>query len=385
MRALRFFIFAVVVVAVALVGIACSVERLANRVSTSEAVPVSERAAVLHARAFVADLHADSLLWGRDLGERSTVGHVDLPRLRDGGVALQAFTVVTQVPWTINIERNSSNAFDVIRLLAMMHLWPSRTWELRIERAIFQAERLESFAKDSGGKLRIIKTKKDLEDFVAARAADRDVVGGILGIEGAHALDGGPATVERLFGEGFRMIGFAHFFDNEYSGSAHGSEKGGLTEQGKDLLKRMESLGIVADLAHVSPAAIDDVLALATRPVVVSHTGIKATCDNRRNLDDDQLRRIAATGGVIGIGYWETATCGRSAREIAKAIQYAAELVGDEHVALGSDFDGAVTTPFDTSGLRQITQALLDAGLSEESILRILGGNVHRLFATTLP
>jgi microsomal dipeptidase-like Zn-dependent dipeptidase len=181
------------------------------------------------------------------------------------------------------------------------------------------------------------------------------------------------------------MIGFAHFFDNDYAGSAHGADKGGLTDQGKDLLRRMETLGIAADLAHASPTTIDDVLRLATRPVVVSHTGVKATCDNNRNLSDDQLRRIAATGGVVGIGYWETAACGRSAREIAKAMKHVADLVGDDHVALGSDFDGAVVTPFDTSGLPQVTQALLDTGISEESIVKILGGNVRRVFATTLP
>ena len=385
MRIVRFAALALLLAGMVLVGVACFGERLVNRVSTSEVVPISERAAGLHARAFVADLHADSLLWGRDLLKRSEVGHVDLPRLRAGGVALQAFTVVTRVPWTINIERNRSDAADVIRLWAMLQLWPSRTWELRIERAIYQAQRLESFAKRSDGKLRIIGTKKDLEDLVAAHAADRDVVGAILGIEGAHALDGGPATVERLFQEGFRMIGFAHFFDNAYAGSAHGADKGGLTDQGKDLFKRMEALGIAADLSHSSAQTIEDVLAMATRPLVVSHTGVKATCDNNRNLSDDQLKRIAATGGVIGIGYWETASCGRSAREIAKAIQHVATLVGDDHVALGSDFDGAVVTPFDTTGLPQITQAMLDAGMSEESILKVLGGNVQRYFSTILP
>jgi len=96
---------------------------------------------------------------------------------------------------------------------------------------------------------------------------------------------------------------------------------------------------------------ISDVLEISTRPVVVSHTGVKGTCNNARNLSDEQLKGIAKTGGIIGIGYWETAVCGRDAKAIARAIRYTANVAGVDHVALGSDFDGAVTEPFDTTGL----------------------------------
>src|SRR4029453_5614423 len=99
-------------------------------------------------------------------------------------------------------------------------------------------------------------------------------------------------------------------------------------------------------------------LALAPRPGVVSHTGVKGTCDNHRNLSDDQLKGIARTGGLIGIGFWQAATCGKDAAAIARAIKYTADLVGIDHVALGSDFDGAVPEPFDASGLAKITEGL---------------------------
>ncbi len=191
--------------------------------------------------------------------------------------------------------------------------------------------------------------------------------------------------LERTFAQDVRMIGLAHFFDNEYAGSAHGIAKGGLTELGRRTFARMEELGIIADLAHLSPAAIDDVLAIATKPVIVSHGGAKGTCDNARTLSDAHLRGIAATGGVVGIGYWEEAVCGTSPRDVARAIRYAVDLIGDEHVALGSDYDGAVTVPFDTSQLPVLTQALLDAGLSESSIRRVLGENALRVLAATLP
>ena len=141
----------------------------------------------------------------------------------------------------------------------------------------------------------------------------------------------------------------------------------------------------LVDLAHASAQTIDDVVAVATRPVVVSHTGVKGTCDNNRNLSDEQLRKIAATGGVIGIGYWDSATCGTDARAVARAVRHAANVVGVRAVALGSDFDGAVTEPFDTTGVVLVTDALLEEGFNEEEVAAIMGGNVFRLLAETLP
>ncbi len=176
-----------------------------------------------------------------------------------------------------------------------------------------------------------------------------------------------------------------HFFDNEWGGSAHGTRKGGLTEEGRELIRRMEARGMIVDLAHASHATIDDVLAMTTRPVVVSHTGVRGTCDNTRNLGDEQLKRIAATGGVIGIGFWETATCGTDAAAIARAIRHAANVVGARHVALGSDFDGTVTTPFDATGVVTVTDALLASGFNEDEIALIMGGNVLRVLSETLP
>jgi microsomal dipeptidase-like Zn-dependent dipeptidase len=135
---------------------------------------------------------------------------------------------------------------------------------------------------------------------------------------------------------------------------------------------------MLVDLAHASPRAIEDVLGMATRPVLVSHTGVRGTCDNVRNLSDEQLRGVARTGGVIGIGYWDAAVCGDDARAIARATRHAAGVAGVEHVGLGSGFDGAVTTPFDTPGLAALTDALLAEGFSDEDIAKIMGGNVFR-------
>jgi microsomal dipeptidase-like Zn-dependent dipeptidase len=267
----------------------------------------------------------------------------------------------------------------------MAERWPVSSWFNLTERAIYQARRLQETADRSDGKLVILRTREDLAGYLERRKTDRKLVAGLLGLEGAHALGGDLNNFDRLYDAGFRMIGIAHFFDNEIGGSAHGVEKGGLTEKGRELVKRMQERGVFIDLAHASPMVIDDVLRLATRPVIVSHTGVKGTCDNRRNLNDGQLTGIARTGGLVGIGYWDTAVCGTDAAAIAKAIRYTVDLIGADHVALGSDFDGAVETPFDTTGLALITEALLRERLSEAEIRQVMGGNAIRILQSHLP
>lgn len=345
---------------------------------------VSDAARRLHATLAVADLHADALLWDRSLLRRGSWGHVDVPRLVEGRVALQAFTVVTKTPRGMNIDANAGDS-DNITLLAVLQRWPPRTWGSLVDRAAYQADRLHRFAAGSGGRLSVIRTRDDLRGFLTGRDPDEATVAGFLGLEGAHALEGDLANVARLFEAGFRMIGLTHFFDNEVGGSAHGVSGGGLSDFGAQVLERMEELGMVVDLAHASPALIDDVLARATRPVLVSHTGVKGTCDNRRNLDDGRLAAIAARGGVVGIGLWETALCGTTPALWARAVRHAVEVAGVEHVALGSDWDGAVATLVDASGTVRLTQALLDEDFSEAEIRMIMGDNVARVLMETLP
>lgn len=360
------------------------VEGRMNRVREGGA-SVRPRAAELHRRLLVADLHADTLLWGRDLLKRGSRGHVDLPRLQDGNVALQAFTVVTRTPRGLNIDSNDADAPDDLTLLALVQRWPPRTWRSRTERALYLARRLADAASRSGGALVVLRTRGDLQAFLERRRRDPRLVGAWLGLEGAHALEGDLARLDALDAAGFRMVALTHFFDNEWAGSAHGRRKGGLTPAGRELVRRLEERRILLDLAHASPAAIDEALSLSTRPVVVSHTGVRGTCDNQRNLSDAHVRAVAATGGVVGIGFWETAVCGTDEDAIARAVVHAARVGGIDHVALGSDFDGAVTTPFDTAGLARLTDALLRAGLSEGDVAKVMGGNVARVLAQAFP
>ena len=304
----------------------------------------------------------------------------------EGNVALQSFTVVTKTPyvWKMNIERNDDTT-DNITILAIAQRWPTATWSSLTQRALYQAKKLQDTAARSGGRFTLIRTSAELSSYLDRRVTEPRISAGFLGIEGAHALDGNLDNIDVLFDAGFRMMSPSHFFDTDIGGSAHGIEKGGLTDKGKEMVRRMEAKRMIVDVAHASAKTIDDVLALATRPVFVSHSGVKGTCDNQRNLSDEQLKGIARTGGVIGIGYWDTAVCGKDAKAIATAIRYTANLVGVDHVGLGSDFDGAVAEPFDTSGLVQITDALLAEGFTDEEIGKIMGRNVLRLLIQNLP
>jgi membrane dipeptidase len=346
---------------------------------------VTPEAEALHARLRIADLHDDLLLWSlRDPVQRYTRGQTDLPRLIDGNVALQVFSTVSKTPRGLNYDRNDDRS-DNVTLLAITQRWPIATWTSLFARAERVANALDDAAARSDGRLRVVRTRADLEAGLAARGSGNAPVLGVLSLEGLQVLEGKLENVDRLHALGFRMAGLTHFFDNEVGGSAHGVARGGLTPLGHAVIERMEAVGMLVDLAHASPTLIDDVLARATRPVVVSHTGVAATCPCPRNLTDDQLRRIAATGGLVGIGYWDGAVCEITPASIAKAIVHAVRVAGADHVALGSDWDGAVVTGFDASELSLVTAALLDAGLAEDVIARIMGENVLALLARTLP
>ena len=367
-----------VAVAAAFVLLPRIVDQRMNKVVDAPHERVSEAARLLHAQLTVADMHADQLLWSRDLLERADHGHVDLPRMRAGNVALQVFSVVTKTPKNQNYDNNTGET-DNITLLAIVQRWPMSAWSSLRARAVHQAVRLQDAVARSNGALVLITDRGSMDAFLARRTTNADTRAAMLAIEGLHALDGSLSSVDTLFAHGFRMMGLTHFFDNEVAASAHGVSHGGLTPLGRQVIARMETLGILVDLAHASPQTVSEALAIAKRPVVVSHTGVAATCPGPRNLTDDQLRAIAANGGVVGIGYWDAAVCTLGAASIAKAIRHAVNVAGIEHVGLGSDFDGATSTPFATDGLAEITQALMDQQFTPEEIGKIMGGNVIRL------
>jgi len=269
---------------------------------------VSAEAAALHRTLLLADLHADTLLWGRDILAPSNEGHIDLPRLVDGNVGIQGFTVFSTVPRGINIERNEDTT-DLVRYIAMLEGWPVMTIGRPKRVALYQASRLRKFVDQSNGGLILLRTRGDLERFVQQRQAGSHVVAALLGTEGAQPLEGDIRNLDELYAAGFRMMSPSHFTDTAVGGSAAGASKGGLTALGREWVKRMEARGMLIDV------------------------------------------------GVVGAA----------------------------HVGLGSDFDGAVTEPFDPSGLALITEALLQQGLSEHDIQLVMGENVARVLGQILP
>ena len=193
----------------------------------------SERARALHETLTVADLHADSLLWGRDLLERGDRGHVDVPRLVDGNVALQVFASSTKSPRHLNIERNDGRLRRHPPARASPRAGRRPPGAACSPGRCTMAARADDMAARSGGPVDVIRSRADLDAHLARRTPIWPVTAGLLAIEGAHALDGDPENVDVLFDAGFRMMSPSHFFDNAFGGSAHGVEKGGLTAAGQ--------------------------------------------------------------------------------------------------------------------------------------------------------
>lgn len=360
------------------------VEKGRNAVAAHAPYSISPQAQALHDSLVIGDWHADSLLWNRDLTERGSYGQVDIPRLIEGNVAIQVFTAVTKSPAGLNYEENDAAAFDNITLLAVAQLWPMRTWQSLVERALYQAEKLAEVQLAAPESLKIIRTIADLEAVLARRAEGEALVGGLLGIEGAHPLEGDLANLLRLESAGYRLIALQHFFDNELGGSLHGNSNAGLTDFGREVVAQVQARGLILDLAHSSTQVVRDVLEITDMPLVLSHSGIHSHCETKRNIPDELMQQIAATGGVIGMGYWQDVTCNDTPTGIAASILAAIGVVGDDAVSLGSDFDGSVATALDTSELAAITQALLDTGLSEASIRKVMGENMLRVLRARL-
>ena len=355
------------------------VERSMNQIDGEPLIEVSDEAKALHETLTIVDLHSDTLLWNRNLLSRGTRGHMDLPRLEEGNVALQVFSSVTKTPKGQNYDANDADS-DNITPLVIAQLQPTRTWNSLLERSLWHAEKLERAAAKSDGELLGIASPKDLDRLLRERSSETPKpVGALLSIEGLQNLEGDLANLDTLREAGFRMASLTHFFDTDLAGSMHGVEKGGLTDKGRKAVRRMEALGMVVDIAHCSHECVADILAMAKRPVVSSHGGVQATCKVNRNLSDDEIRGVAKTGGVVGIGYWDAAVCGTSPRDAAKAMKHVRDLVGIDYVALGSDYDGATTVRFDTSQLMQVTQALMDEGFTEDEIRAVMGGNALRV------
>ena len=346
---------------------------------------VSDKAKALHKTLRLADTHDDMLLWKRKPEQRHDYGQADLPRLREGGFVLQVFSAVTFVPKGLNTGQNE-RAKDQLKLLTLVQGWPAKTRNSILERALYQATRLHRVQAKEHGNFIIAKNKSDLKNGLDKHTTNKNVLIGILETEGAHPLEGKLANIDVLYDTGYRMFGLQHFFDNELGGSLHGVSKAGLTPFGKQVIAQMVNKGIIIDVAHSSIKTVEDVLELTDVPIVISHTGLLGYCNHpKRNIPDRLMQQIAERGGLIGVGYWKTAACDPSPDGIAKMLIYGVNTFGADAIALGSDYDGAVTTQFDASEISVLTDALLRNGMSEANIRKVMGENEIAFFLKNLP
>ncbi len=333
---------------------------------------------------FISDMHCDALLWKRDLLKKHDHGSVDIPRMLEANVSIQAFTIVTKAPKEMNFDNNTGET-DQITIPYILQRRPIKSWFNLTQRAVAQCKALHQFEKKSDGKFRVIESVSDLKIYLSNKKSNPNSTAGFLGIEGMHALEGKLENVDKLYDAGVRMMAPTHFFDNKLGGSAHGVSKAGLTEFGKQVIKKMQEKNMIVDIAHGSPALLDDVFKISTKPIVSSHTGVQGTCETVRNLSDKHLKQIANSGGLISIAMFEPATCDSTVASSVKAIKYCIDLVGADFVALGSDFDGAIEIHTDITGLPLYVEEMLKAKISEEDIRKVMGDNVKRFLLKNLP
>ena len=382
---LNSLLFIVILVASALMILPKMLDKSMNPVSEHAPFVVSEEAQALHNTLIVGDWHADSALWNRDLKKTYDYGHADIPRLQAGNVALQMFTTVTKSPSGQNYDSNETGANDNITALAIVQRWPIKTWSSLFERAMYQANKIKDLEKRDPENFMLIESQYDLGIFLLKRVNNPKMVGGLIGTEGSHALDGNLDNIERLYENSFRMMSLQHFFDNKLGGSLHGTSGAGLTEFGRQAIDEMQRLDIIIDVSHSSENVVKDVLSISNQPLVISHTGFNGYCKSPRNISDSLMIEIAEKGGLIGVGFWDAAVCDNTPKSVAEAIIYGIGLIGAEHVALGSDFDGTITPGFDTSELVAITHELLELGLGKEEIRKVMGENMLSFLQDNLP
>ncbi|MDQ7828686.1 MAG: dipeptidase [Armatimonadota bacterium] len=300
------------------------------------------------------DLHADTLLdlaaGRRDLAGGG-LGHVDLPRLHQGGVTVQVFAAFVH-------PREALHG-------------PARLAELL---TAFQAA-----LRRHAPAVAHVRTMADLE---AAVGAGR--VAAVVSVENlGDALAGREEAVADLVRAGVRMAGLTWNFPNPLADGALEQRHGGLTALGRRVVRRLEREGIVVDVSHLSEAAFWQVLEVTTGPVVASHSNAAAVHPHRRNLTDAQLRAIAARDGVVGVNFYPPFLGAPTLERVVAHIDHMAEVMGVRHVALGSDFDGITQVPAgleEVSRLPNLTRALVDRGYAGEAVARILGQNALRVF-----
>ncbi|HEX8881732.1 MAG TPA: dipeptidase [Candidatus Acidoferrum sp.] len=356
------------------------------------------RARKLMAEAIGIDSHIDTiqrvLVMAEDLGKRHDAGHVDIPRLREGEMHAPFFAF-----WVPVFFRGA----EAVR----------RTLDLR--------DAMQSVLDRHKDQIELATTAADIERIVKAHK-----IAAFLTIEGGHAIDDDLRVLRMYYHLGIRSMTLTHARNNNWADSANDTPAhNGLTDFGKEVVREMNRLGMLVDLAHVSDKTFYDALAVTTKPVIVSHSSMRAISNVARNVTDDMLRALAKNGGVIGICFGmgfinpkdaealrsateteaeapfltgraldqyaaenaqklfgERATVVATVEDVADHIDHAVKIAGIDHVGIGSDFDGIAATANDledVSKMPALVAVLLKRGYSETDLKKILGENHLRV------
>jgi membrane dipeptidase len=330
---------------------------------------------MLHRDAVVVDTHCDTLkcltpsftrvrgsMWedrsGIGMGERSGMGHIDIPRLREGGVDCQVFAVSS--------ERDRTPPHPLRTALEMIDTFYR---ECEINRGSIRP--VTTYDE-------IIKTVK--EGRVAA----------MLSIEGADVIEGRLSMLKVFHRLGVRIVGLVHSLRNLLAdGVTDARTGGGLSELGAQAVEELDQLGILIDVSHLSDAGFWDLMDLAKGPVIASHSNSRAVCDHPRNLTDEMIQALADRDGVMGMNFapFFVHPTRPSVETLVDHIDHIVGLVGPDHIGLGSDFDGIPSTPAgleDVARMPNITAELVLRGYQDEEVRKILGENHLRLFKKVL-
>ena len=327
-------------------------------------------ALALHRDSIVVDGHCDSVLelmgFGfegrtaepRDLAIRGTRGHADIPRLLEGGVTAQVFALFTADPYVKDAVAHTR------RMLAAMEDLFDRTDQVRPARS-----------------------SRDVHE---AKAEGR--LAAFLGIEGGEAIGNNLSELESFYSRGVRLMGLTWNRRNALGRGAAAEGSGGLTDFGRRVVAEMERLGMIVDASHLSDEALDDLLAVARRPIVASHSNSRTLRDHRRNLTDAQAEGIASTGGLVAVTF-----AGSFVDEVPEKVDldrlldhldHLVSVIGADHVGLGSDFDGYQdkngTVLADCTELPRLTESLLGRGYDPSDVRAVLGGNWMRVIREVL-
>lgn len=336
----------------------------------ASALGISREAVELYLASDVIDLHVDSFIWTRVFGYELGRHH---------GRGLLGARYYSQADFPRMYEARIGGA-----------LWSLTTNPLRTAagRARAFADNLAAFERACGQAGDRVELVRDFAGYRRARAAGKHAA--FIVVQGGNALDRDPGALAALEGGAVVAVTLMHLSRSRLGHSSSPLSRGraGLSDTGREYVQRLNAMRVFVDLAHITQTGFFDAVAVhdRTQPLLCSHTGVSGAHRSWRNIDDEQMRAVADTGGVIGVifhggylggGYWN----GGSAAAIVDHLVYIAETVGDDHAALGSDWDGAIITPRDMPTcleLPRLVQHMLDRRFTPERVQKILGGNFLR-------